>query len=52
MVIGTLNFIVKYEKQEVELQTLAEKGCGRNLLGKDWLRFLTLIWKELFNDAS
>ena len=29
-VIGTLNVIVKYEKQEVELQTLVVEGCGRS----------------------
>ena len=39
-VIGTLNVIVKYEKQEVELQTLVVEGCGPNLLERDW--------KELF----
>ena len=37
-VIGTLNVIVKYEKQEVELQTLVVEGSGANLLGRDWLR--------------
>ena len=47
-VIGTLNVIVKYEKQEVELQTLVLEGCGPNLLGRDWLRVLTLNWKGLF----
>ena len=45
-VIGTLNVIVKYEKQEVELQTLVVEGCGPNLLGRDWLRVLTINWKE------
>ena len=45
---GTLNVIVKYEKQEVELQTLVVEGSGPNLLGRDWLRVLTLNWKELF----
>ena len=44
-VIGTLNVIVKYKKQEVELQTLVVEGCGPNLLGRDWLRVETL-WKE------
>ena len=38
-VIGTLNVIVKYEKQEVELQTLVVEGSGPNLLGRDWLEF-------------
>ena len=47
-VVGTLNVIVKYEKKEVELQTLVVEGCGPNLLGRDWLRVLTLNWKELF----
>ena len=47
-VIGTLNVIVKYEKQEVELQTLVVEGSGPNVLGRDWLRVLTLSWKELF----
>ena len=47
-VIGTLNVIVKYEKQEVELQTLVVEGSGPNLLGRDWLRVLILNWKELF----
>ena len=47
-VIGTLNVIVKYEKQEVALQTLVVEGSGPNLLGRDWLRVLTLNWKELF----
>ena len=47
-VIGTLNVIVKYEKQEVELQTLVVEGSGPNLLGRDWLRVVTLNWKELF----
>ena len=47
-VIGTLNVIVKYEKQEVELQTPVVEGSGPNLLGKAWLRVLTLNWKELF----
>ena len=47
-VIGTLNVIVKYEKQEVELQTLVGEGSGPNLLGRDWLRVLALNWKELF----
>ena len=32
-VIGTLNVIVEYEKQEVELQTLVVEGSGPNLLG-------------------
>ena len=41
-VMGTLNVIVKYEKQEVELQTLVVEGSGPNLLGRDWLRVLTL----------
>ena len=48
-VIGTLNVIVKYEKQEVELQTLVVEGFVPNLLGRDWLRVLTFNWKELFN---
>ena len=48
-VIGTLNVIVKYEKQEVELQTLVVEGWGPNLLGRDWLRVLTLNWKELIH---
>lgn len=39
---------MKYEKQEVELQTLVVEGSGPNLLGRDWLRVLTLNWKELF----
>ena len=39
---------MKYEKQEVELRTLVVEGCGPNLLGRDWLRVLTLNWKELF----
>jgi len=39
---------VNYEEQEVELQTLVVKGCGPNLLGRDWLRVLSLHWKELF----
>lgn len=47
-VMGTLNVIVKYEKQDVELQTLVVEGPGPNLLGRDWLRVLTLNWKELF----
>ena len=47
-VIGTLNVIVKYEKQEEDLQTLVVGGSGPNLLGRDWLRVLTLNWKELF----
>ena len=47
-VIGTLNVSVKCEKQEVELHTLVVEGCGLNLLGRDWLRVLTLNWKELF----
>ena len=47
-VIGTLNVIVKYEKQEVELQTLVGEGSGPNLLGRDWLRVLALNWMELF----
>ena len=34
-VIGTLNAIVKYEKQEVELQALVVEGSGPNLLGRD-----------------
>ena len=37
MVIGTLNVFVKYLE-----------GCGPNLLERDWLRVLTLNWKELF----
>ena len=32
-VIGTLNVIVKYEKQEVELLTLVMEGCGLQLTG-------------------
>ena len=39
---------MKYEKHEVELQTLIVKGCGPNLLERDWLRVLSLNWKELF----
>ena len=34
-VIGTFNVIVKYEKQEVKLQTLVLEGSGPNLLGRD-----------------
>ena len=34
-VIGTSNVIVKYEKQDVELQTLVVEGSGPNLLGRD-----------------
>ena len=45
---GTLNVIVKNEKQEVELQTLIVEGCGPDLLGRHLLRVLTLNWKELF----
>ena len=47
-VIPTLNVIVKYEKQEVELKTLPVEGCGPYLLGRDWLKVLTLNWKGLF----
>ena len=47
-VSGTVNVVVKYEKQGVELQTLVVEGSGPNLLGRDWLRVLRLNWKELF----
>ena len=47
-VLGTVNGVVNYEKQEVELQTLVVEGSGPNLLGRDWLRVLRLNWKELF----
>ena len=47
-VLGTVNVVVKYEKQEVELQTLIVEGSGPNLLGRDWLRVLRPNWKELF----
>ena len=47
-VLGTVNVVVKYEKQEVELQTFVVEGSGSNLLGRDWLRVLRLNWKELF----
>ena len=41
-VIGTLNVIVKYEKQEVELQTLVVEGCGPNLLERDWKKLFKM----------
>ena len=47
-VIGTLRVIMRYEQQEEKLQTLVVEGCGPILLGRDWLRVLTLNWKELF----
>ena len=47
-VLGTVNVVVNYEKQEVDLQTLVVDGSGPNLLGGDWLRVLRLNWKELF----
>ena len=47
-VLGTVNVAVKYEKQEVELQTLVVEGSGPILLGRDWLRVQRLNWKELF----
>ena len=34
-VLGTVNVVVNYEKQEVELQTLVVEGSGPNLLGRD-----------------
>ena len=43
-----MNVVVKYEKQEVELQTLVVEGSGPNLLGKDWSRVLIVNWKKLF----
>lgn len=47
-VIGTLSVTVKYEKPEVELQTLVVEGSGPDLMGRDWLSVLTLNWKALF----
>ena len=47
-VLGAVNVVVKYEKQEVELQTLVVEGLGPNLPGRDWLRVLRLNWRELF----
>ena len=39
---------MKYEKQEVELQTFEVEGLGPNVLARDCLRVLRLNWKELF----
>ena len=39
---------MKYEKQEVELQTFEVEGSGSNVLARDCLRVLRLNWKELF----
>lgn len=39
---------MKYEKPEVELQTLVVEGSGPDLMGRDWLSVLTLNWKALF----
>ena len=36
-IVGTVNIVMDYEKQEGELSTLVVKGSGLSFLGGDWL---------------
>ena len=46
-VLGVATVLVEYQDQQEELKLCVVKGSGPSLLGRDWLRKLTLNWRSL-----
>ena len=46
-VLGTLKTHVSCKQQAHDLNLFVVKGDGPSILGRDWLRFLRLDWREI-----
>ena len=46
-VLGTLNVQAEYKGQSHFISLYVVKGNGSSLLGRDWLKFFRLDWKEI-----
>ena len=46
-VLGAATVMVEYQEQREKLQLCVVKGSGPSLMGRDWLRKLTLDWRSL-----
>lgn len=48
-VLGQMDVWVKCEGSSAKVPVLIVKGCGPNLLGRDWLRRFKLDWRKILN---
>lgn len=46
-VIGSLQVIVRYEQQQASLSLPIMEGKGPSLLGRDWLKSISLNWNQI-----
>ena len=46
---GTLNMRVQYGDQKQKLVLVVVEGNGPSLLGRNWLKYLRLDWKNIFS---
>ena len=50
--MGTAHVEVEYEGQQERLPLLVVAGSGPTLLGRNWLRKLTLNWREIYRMST
>ena len=51
-VVGCIKVKVEYDGQKANVSLVVVKGVKESLLGRDWLKVITLDWKRLFQTVS